>query len=155
MMKVWLRNLLTAIALASLLSGCLVAAHGPYGRVGVSTAPPPKIQAGPPPHAKAYGHRAKYHYHYYPDSYIYFDINRSLYFYLENGRWAMSVALPAHLHVSLGDRVSLEMDIDRPYIKYDDHRKKYPGKKHEKKKHKNKGKKNGKGKKYKDYDRDD
>ena len=155
MMRTLLKTLLTVIVAVSLLTGCFVAAHGPHGHAGVSTAPPPKAKAGPPSHAKAYGHRAKYHYHYYPDSYIYFDINRSLYFYLENGSWAMAATLPSRLHVSLGDRVSLEMDIDRPYVKYDDHRAKYPGKKHKNEKHKSKGKKGKKGKKDKDNDRDD
>lgn len=155
MMRTLLKTLLAAIVVASLLSGCFVAAHGPYGHAGISAAPSSQAQSGPPSHAKAYGHRAKYHYHYYPDSYLYFDINRSLYFYLENGSWTMAATLPSRLHVSLGDRVSLEMDIDRPYVKYDDHREKYPGKKHKGEKHKRKGKKNKKEKRYKDDDRDD
>jgi len=133
----------------ALLSGCFVAAHGPHGGATVSAVPPPHAKQGPPPHAKAYGHRAKYHYHYYPDSYIYFDTGRNVYFYLEGSSWTMSASLPAHLRVSLGTRVTLEMNDDRPYLEHDDHREKYPGKKgkNKKKKQKQKGK-------YKKYDDD-
>lgn len=142
-----LKLMLLLLLAASLLSGCFVAAHGPHGGAAVSTAPPPHAQPGPPSHAKAYGHRARHHYHYYPDSYIYFDTGRNVYFYLEGSSWTMSASLPSHLHVSLGTRVTLEMDDDRPYLEFDDHRKKYPGKKEKKKKQKQKGK-------YKKYDDD-
>ena len=39
-----------------------------------------KPKAGPPPHAPAHGHRAKYSYQYYPSCYVYFDISRRCYF---------------------------------------------------------------------------
>ncbi len=140
-------KLLMVLPLAFFLSGCVVAAHGPYGKASAVATPPPGAKPGPPPHAKAYGHRAKYHYHYYPDAFVYFDTGRQVYFYLENGSWTMSVSLPTHMHVSLGSRVSLEMELDRPYVRYDEHRKKYPGKKH-------KQKQKGKYKKKKKYDDD-
>jgi hypothetical protein len=143
--------LLISVAASFLLSGCYVAAHGPHGRAAVSSVPPPVAKSGPPPHAKAYGHRAKYRYHYYPDAYVYFDTGRGVYFYLEGRRWVMSAALPSRLHVSLDGRVSLELDVDQPYLEHDDHRKKYPGKKGKKKKQKQKGKY----KKYKDKEMDD
>lgn len=145
MYKERIRLFVFIVAVVSLLTGCVFSAHGPHGHASVITAPPPKVKSGPPPHARAYGHRGKHHYHYYPDAYIYFDTGRQVYFYLENGSWAMSVSLPTHLHINLDSRVSIEMDVDRPYVRYEEHRKKYPGKKH-------KRKQKGKYKKKKKYD---
>jgi len=39
-------------------------------------------KGGPPPHAPAYGYRAKYQYRYYPSAGVYYDTYRQLYFYL-------------------------------------------------------------------------
>ncbi len=150
-MKYFCLKLLMVPILTGFLSGCFVAAHGPYGRATVVDAPPPAVKPGPPPHAKAYGYRAKHHYHYYPDSRVYFDTGRQVYFYLEDGSWTMAVSLPTYLRVSLGSRVSLEMELDRPYVHYEEHRKKYPGKKH---RHKHKQKRKGRGKYKKKYDDD-
>ena len=145
-MKNALMQLLFLLLVLLLMTGCVVTADGSYGKATVVT-PPPASKPGPPPHAKAYGHRARYHYHYYPDVAVYFDIGRSAYFYLEDGACTMAVRLPSRLEVNLGSRVSIEMDSDRPYVRYEEHRKKYPGKKH---KHKQKGKY----KKKKKYDDD-
>ncbi len=73
-------SLVLILAALLLLPGCHLAAHGPHGRADV-VAPPAAVKPGPPPHAKAYGHRARHHYHYYPDAYVYFDTGRGLYFY--------------------------------------------------------------------------
>ncbi|MBW2066828.1 MAG: hypothetical protein JRJ03_18115 [Deltaproteobacteria bacterium] len=100
----------------------------------------PKVKkGGPPRHAPAHGYRAKYTYHYYPAAQVYFDIGRRVYFYMDGSSWRMSVSLPAHLRVSLGDRVTIEMDTDRPYVKHQTHKKKYPPGKFKKKKGKKKG----------------
>jgi len=118
------------------LSGCLLTAQGGPGRVIYSdSAPPapPAMRHGPPPHAKAHGLRAKHHYRYYPDTGVYFDTGRSVYFYLDSyGAWRMAVSLPQFLKVQLGDNVTIEMDTDRPYSEYPAHKKKYPPKKHKK-----------------------
>lgn len=86
----------------------------------------PTVKGGPPPHAPAHGYRAKYNYYYYPDAYVYFDISRKLYFYLEGDKWRMSVSLPHSLHIRLGEHVVIEMDSDKPYNHFDSHKKKYP-----------------------------
>ncbi|WP_455207507.1 hypothetical protein [Kaarinaea lacus] len=97
---------------------------------------------GPPDHAPAHGYRAKHNYHYYPDSHVYFDIGRSMYFYLSDGAWKVSASLPGSLKLSLGSHVSIEMDSDKPYSKYSEHRSKYPPG-HKKQKHaQSNGKKN-------------
>ena len=103
---------------------------------------PPVRRHGPPAHAPAYGYRAKHAYWYYPDSYVYFDTARRVYFYLEDNNWRVSVSLPRYFQVNLGDHVAIEMDSDRPYSRFDDHRKKFPpGHKKKNKYKKNKGKK--------------
>lgn len=134
-------RLFTLLGLTVLLSGCLISAQGDRGRVIIADAPssyPTAHKPGPPPHAKAHGQRAKYHYLYYPNSSIYFDTGRNVYFYLDSaGAWRMTVSLPRSLKIHLGDHVSIQMDDYRPYINYKKHKKEYPaGKK--KKKHKKK-----------------
>jgi hypothetical protein len=83
-------------------------------------------KGGPPPHAPAYGYRAKYNYRYYPASSVYYDMDRGLYFYLEGPDWQISASLPHAIQVGLGDHVVLEMEADKPYIHYDEHKHKYP-----------------------------
>ena len=86
----------------------------------------PIAKGGPPPHAPAHGYRAKHAYAYYPDAYVYFDISRKLYFYLDGDKWRMSVSLPDSLRLRLGEHVTIEMDSDTPYSYFDSHKKKYP-----------------------------
>ena len=38
----------------------------------------------------------------------------------------MSVSLPQNLRVRLGDHVIIEMDSDKPYTSYEEHKRKYP-----------------------------
>ena len=91
-------------------------------------------KAGPPPHAPAHGHRAKYSYQYYPSCYVYFDVSRRCYFYLAGDGWKVSASLPVSLRAQLGEYVSIEMDTDKPYTKFKDHKKKYPPGQQKKKK---------------------
>ena len=86
----------------------------------------PAVKGGPPPHAPAHGYRSKYRYYYYPEAYVYFDISRKVYFYLEGDRWRMSASLPHTFHVRLGQQVTIEMDSDKPYTQFASHKKKYP-----------------------------
>jgi hypothetical protein len=85
-----------------------------------------KPKGGPPAHAPAHGYRAKHHYRYYPSCYVYFDVSRKCYFYLSGDSWKVSASLPVHMRVQLGNYVSIEMDTDRPYTKFKEHKKKYP-----------------------------
>jgi hypothetical protein len=88
---------------------------------------PALVEAGgPPPHAPAHGYRAKHVYYYYPHSQVYFDTGRNVYFYMEGDSWRMSVALPNELSVRLGDHVRLELDTDKPYVYFGEHKQKYP-----------------------------
>ena len=125
-------------ALTLALAGCLVAVRGGGGRVVVADQPTvyTTAKAGPPAHAKARGYRSKFRYHYYPDAGIYFDTGRGVYFYLDSNGWKMSVSLPRHLQINLGEHVSIVMESRRPYLKHHDHLKKYPPKKFKHKKNK-------------------
>ena len=92
------------------------------------------VKHGPPPHAPAHGYRAKHMYYYYPEAYVYFDISRQVYFFLEGDRWRMTVSLPHSLYARLGDYVAIEMHSDKPYTHFHSHKKKYPPGQLEKKK---------------------
>ena len=83
-------------------------------------------KGSPPPHAKAHGYRAKYTYRYYPSVKVYYDFYRKAYFYLEGNNWRISVSLPSIFRVQLGDHVTIEMDSDKPHIRFDEHKRKYP-----------------------------
>ncbi|MBW2094138.1 MAG: hypothetical protein JRI80_04550 [Deltaproteobacteria bacterium] len=100
--------------------------------------PPPVRRHGPPAHAPAYGYRAKHAYWYYPDSYVYFDTARKVYFYLEDDNWRVSVSLPRYVQVNLGEHVVIAMETDKPYTQFADHRKKFPPGQMKKNKHKKK-----------------
>jgi len=77
-------------------------------------------------HAPAHGYRAKYKYRYYPACSVYYDANRKLYFYLEGPNWRISASLPRAIQVGLGDHVNIEIDADKPYTYYEEHKHKYP-----------------------------
>ncbi len=93
---------------------------------------------GPPPFAPAHGYRAKFNYYYYPDAYVYFDLSRRVYFYLEGDNWRMSASLPDYISVRLRGYVSIELNTDTPYIYFHEHREKYPPGKWKKRNHKKK-----------------
>lgn len=103
--------------------------------------PPPPPKPSPPPWAPAHGHRAKYHYYYYPECQVYFDLSRRIYFYYQGGGWQVSASLPSGIRIVAGEYVSLEMDVDRPYIHHHYVVKHYPPGHFKKHKDKGKGKK--------------
>jgi hypothetical protein len=89
---------------------------------------------GPPeqevvrPHAPAHGYHAKHAYHYYPNAFVYFDVSSQVYFYLEGSVWKTAVVLPDAYRVKIVDieYVSVELDDDKPYKHFEEHKKKYP-----------------------------
>jgi hypothetical protein len=96
------------------------------GGIHIGSNGPAVKGGGPPPHAPAHGYRAKHAYYYYPDVYVYFDISRKVYFYIQRDQWRMSASLPHSFRVRLGDHVQIELDSERPYTYFDTHKKKYP-----------------------------
>ena len=87
---------------------------------------PSKPKSGPSANAPAHVYSTKHRYRYYPSCYVYFDVSRKCYFYLSRDGWKVSASLPVHMRAQLGDYVSIEMDTDRPYSKFQEHKKKYP-----------------------------
>ena len=87
---------------------------------------PPVVEKGPPPWAPAHGRRAKYHYRYYPSSYVYFDVGRRLYFYYDAGNWRVAVSLPSRVQIDFDDYVTLGMDTDKPYKYHSEVVKRHP-----------------------------
>ncbi|NWF52727.1 MAG: hypothetical protein HXY47_06550 [Nitrospirae bacterium] len=87
---------------------------------------------GPPPWAPAHGYRAKHIYYYYPSTYVYFDIDRKVYFFMEGGIWKTSPVLPPVVIVDPDEHVVIELDTDKPYHHFKQHQKKYPPEKHKK-----------------------
>ncbi|UCG78124.1 MAG: hypothetical protein JSV21_11310 [Nitrospirota bacterium] len=79
-------------------------------------------------HKKRYpSRRDRYRYRYYPSLFIYFDINRGLWFYLEGGRWRNARRLPRHIVVpSHSHHVELEMYTERPYDHFKRHKTEHP-----------------------------
>ena len=114
-----IRSLSLLMCMALLLGFSACASTGIY-------IPGPMVQEGPPPHAPAHGYRAKHTYYYYPDAEVYFDVGRSVYFYMHGDNWRMTTALPGSLSLHLGDHVRLDMNTDKPYVDFHQHRKKYP-----------------------------
>jgi hypothetical protein len=95
---------------------------------GVHVGGPPEQEGGPPPHAPAHGYHAKHAYHYYPNAFVYFDVSSQVYFYLEGSVWKTAVVLPDAYRVKIVDieYVSVELDDDKPYKHFEEHKKKYP-----------------------------
>ena len=93
--------------------------------LGSSSALAKEKKTGPPSHAKAHGYRAKHTYRYYPSANTYYDVERKAYFYLEGNNWRMGISLPDTLSVSLGKYVTVEMDSDKPYTRFEEHKRQY------------------------------
>jgi hypothetical protein len=94
----------------------------------VVAAPPPMPVGGPPPWAPAHGRRAQlYRYYYYPAAGVYYSVGTGSYFYMSGGGWQIGVSLPSTMVIDPNAYVALELDTDRPYLYYDEHRAKYAG----------------------------
>lgn len=106
---------------------CAIVMSGGCKAFGVSVNWPEdskEVKNGPPDHAPAHGYRAKYNY--YPGAQVYFDTERKVYFHLDGDNWKMAVSLPKDIKVQLGDYVTIEMDTDKPYTNFKEHKAKYP-----------------------------
>jgi hypothetical protein len=69
---------------------------------------------------------AKFTYKYFPDTQVYFDPARGLYFYMKGENWQTSVSLPGDVRLDPESAVTIEEDTDKPYLKHSKHKKKYP-----------------------------
>ena len=66
-----------------------------------------------------------YDYYYYPSVGVYFNYRTGYYYHHYRGRWRHVRRLPRHVHINQRDRVHLRMRGDRPYTKYNEHRRIY------------------------------
>ena len=53
-------------------------------------------------------------------------MDRSVYFYIEDAIWVVSIFLPDRVSMKVGEHVFLEIDTEKPNTYYNDHKKKYP-----------------------------
>lgn len=79
----------------------------------------PGQRKGPPDHAKAWGQRNKFKY--YPESNVYFDPAKGMYFYPDKGGWKSGNEVPRALNLKLGGPVDVEVEGDAPYRFNNDH----------------------------------
>ncbi len=128
-----MKKLILTIATGAVLTGCMFDDRRPVG-VGVAIGgapapvPAPVPVGGPPPWAPAHGRRAQlYQYYYYPAAGVYFNVATGSYFYMNGGSWQVGMSLPSTVVIDPGAYVSLQLDTDRPYLYYDQHRAKYKG----------------------------
>lgn len=128
-----MKKLMLAVTAVLLLGACATTDEGRSTRVSVAIGgQEPARGGGPPPSAPAHGLRAKeaaYSYYYYPSAGVYFNTSTRTYFYLNGGAWQASATLPSSVVIDTGDYVSLELDTDKPYLYYDEHKVKFKGKK--------------------------
>jgi len=118
-----------------LLPGCKVNRGGVV--ITSPAPPPPASKSSPPPWAPAHGRRAKYAYRYYPSYYVYYDVLRKVYFYIEGDGWRVSAQLPSRVHLGHANYVAIELETDKPFKYFSEHKKKYPpGQLKKNKKHK-------------------
>ncbi|MDY0040480.1 MAG: hypothetical protein RBS57_09220, partial [Desulforhabdus sp.] len=82
-------------------------------------------RSGPPPWSPA-GYGPVYSFRYYPAAFVYFDLDRGMYFYQSKGQWIESSGLPANVGENLGASVLLEMNTARPYIYHSEVMRTYP-----------------------------
>ncbi len=145
-MRPLMKQLLNSVVLSLLVCTVLIGCKSAGVTIGKSHEPSPGVRGGPPAHAPAHGYRRKFGYHYYPDQHVYYAPDRGTYFWLEGEAWKVSVELPNHIALNLGDRVSIELDSQTPYKHHTTVAKKHPGK--------GKGKGKGRGKSHAQGNRD-
>jgi hypothetical protein len=82
----------------------------------------------PPKWAPAHGYRAKTRHIYFPEQNFYYDIQANNYLYLNNGNWAVSIAVPRpFININLSRSVQVQLDFvgSAPYRYNRDHCTKY------------------------------
>jgi len=72
------------------------------------------------------GPQVRYQYWYYPSFQVYFDVERKVYYYPENGGWHQSPNLPPR-YSGTSSHVTVEADSDKPYTDFEKHKMRYPG----------------------------
>jgi hypothetical protein len=55
------------------------------------------------------------------------NVNTGGYFYLSGGTWQVAMTLPSTVRLDTSNYVSLELETDKPYQYYEEHKVKYKG----------------------------
>lgn len=87
-----------------------------------------KAKGGPPPWAPAHGYRAKTRHIFFSDHNFYYDVQKGVYIYMNNGKWSIAVKLPtmfAKVDLNSAVKVELELNTDSPQKYNADHKEKY------------------------------
>ena len=113
------------ITIIFIISFSIISNNEEWIKISTSSVLAKGKKTGPPQHAKAHGYRAKHTYRYYPAANAYYDVERKSYFYLEGNNWRVGVSLPDNLNVKLGSYVTIGMDSDKPYTRFEEHRHQY------------------------------
>ena len=99
-----------------------------FAIIGLLFFPIEMFSQGPPPWAPAKGYRAKTRHIYFPEHNFYYDIQQRSYFYLNNGKWSISIGIPTpFLSINLGSTPQIQLDYygAYPYYYNTTHRVKY------------------------------
>lgn len=83
----------------------------------------PSLETAPPS-----GQIVRHQYRYYPESTVYLDPGRRLFFYKKGEKWVSTTILPASIRVDWKNYVVVELDTDKPYLRHGEVAKKYPPK---------------------------
>lgn len=78
---------------------------------------------GPPPYYHYHPH--VYDYYYYPRAQVYFHFTTGTYYYWDGGVWVTSRTLPRHIHLDATNRVRIQVESDKPYLKFNEHNRIY------------------------------
>ncbi len=112
---------LMPILAATALGLCLLLASACQENVG-------HVQGRPSLEPPAHGSQVRHQYRYYPESAVYMDTGRRLFFYRDGRKWLTTTILPASLQMDWKNYVVLDMDTDKPYQRHSEVVKKYPPK---------------------------
>lgn len=85
-------------------------------------------QGKPTPEAPVRAVQPRHQYRYYPDSAVYMDTGRRLFFYRSGEKWLSTTLLPASIRVDWKNYVILDLDTDKPYQRHSETVKRYPPK---------------------------
>ncbi|CAM4251197.1 hypothetical protein [Flavobacterium terrigena] len=90
-----------------------------FALIGLFFFPTEMFSQGPPKWAPAHGYRAKTRHIYFPEQNFYYDIQQRSYFYLNSGKWSISVAIPTpFISINLGSAPQIQLDYYGAYPYY-------------------------------------
>ncbi len=84
--------------------------------LGLLFAMPADLGAVPPPWAPAHGYRVKTRHVYFPQQNMYYDLQRGVYIFVNNGQWAVSASIPSRFgRVDFATVPQVQIAVNSPY----------------------------------------